>query len=177
VSELHLAFRKQHSIAELLPAQVDRGLPDIERLYLNIRANHLCLLPRGDLGLCRNCTVLDSNLIGVSEFVNRVKARYPIQEDDSDCSRSPCLHKLEKIDVEIDVDSIGTTSPQTLDEWFHCVLAANCPVLKEVYFRVWKANDQGVGENRAELGPRFWARWHVGIEEQWRYKWGFHLST
>jgi len=176
VSELHLAFR-QHCISELLPTQVDRGLPEIERLYLNIRANHLCLVPRGDLDLCRNCTVLDSNLIGVSEFVNRVKGPFPIQEDDGDCSGRPCLHKLEKIDVEIDVDSIGTTSPPTLDEWFHNVVAANCPVLKEVYLRVWKANDQGVGEDRDGPAPRFWARWYVGIEGCWRYKWGFHFRT
>lgn len=176
VSELRLIFR-QHSVAELLPAQMDRGLPDIERLYLNIRANHLCLLPRDDPGLCRNCTVLDSNLIGVSEFVNRVKVSCPIQEDDGDCSRSTCLHKLEKIDVEIDVDSIGTTTAHSLDEWFHCVVAVNCPALREVCLRIWKANDQGIGENRAGLGPRFWARWHLEIEEHWRYKWGFHLRT
>lgn len=176
VSELHLVFR-QHLIAELLPAQVDHGLPKLERLYLNIRANHLCLLPRDDPGLCRNCTVLDSNLIGVSEFVNRVKARYPIQEDDDDYSRGTCLHKLEKIDVEIEVDSIGTTTPHALDEWFHCVVEANCPALKEVYLRIWKANDQGIEGNRARLGPRFWARWRVEVDEHWRYKWGFHLRT
>lgn len=176
VSELHLDFR-QHLIAELLPAQVDQGFPKLERLYLNIRANHLCLLPRDDPGLCRNCTVLDSNLVGVSDFVNRVKARYSIQEDDGDCSRSTRLHKLEKIDVEIEVDSIGTTTPHTLDEWFHGVVEANCPALKEVYLRIWKANDQGIEGNRASLGPRFWARWRVEVDEHWRYKWGFHLST
>ena len=174
VAELHLFFR-QHQIAGLLPVQADQGIPNIERLYLNIRANHLCLLPRDDPGLCRDCTVLDSNLIGVSEFVKRVKARYPIQEGDGDCSRSTCLHKLEKIDVEIDVDRIGTTTPHTLDEWFHRVVQANCPALKEVYLRVWKANDQGTGEDRAGLGLRCWARWHVEIDEHWRYKWAFHL--
>ena len=172
VSELHLTFR-QPKIAKLLPLQVDQGLPNIERLYLNIRANHLCLSPQDDPSLCQYCTVLDYNLIGVSEFVNRVKARYPIQEDDGDCSRSTCLHKLEKIDVEIDVDRIGTTTPHTLDEWFHCTVEANCPALKEVYLRVWKANDQGTRGDRAGLGLRLWARWHREIDEQWRYKWGF----
>lgn len=176
VSELHLTFR-QYIITELLPAQLGRGLPDIERLYLNIKANHLCLLPRGDFGLCRNCAVLDSILIGVSEFVNCVKAPYPIQEDENDCSRSPCLHKVKTIDVDIDVDSIGLTSPHALDEWFHGVITVNCPVLKEVYFRIWKANDQGVEEDRAGLGPRFWSRWHVGVDEHWCYKWGFYFGT
>jgi len=174
VSELRLTFRR-HIIEELLPAQMDRGLPDVEALHLNIRANHLCLLPWGDLGLCRNCTVLDSALIDLSEFVDRVKAA-PLQEEDSDCSKSPCLQKLKKIDVDIDMDSIGTTSPHALDEWFRCVVAANCPVLEEVYLRIWKANDRGVEENRAELERRFWARWHLGIDEHWHYKWGFHLG-
>ena len=172
VSELHLAFR-QRQIAGLLPLQVDQGLPNIDRLYLNIRANHLCVYPQDDPSRCRDCTDLDSNLIGVSEFVNRVKARYPIQEDDGDCSRSTCLHKLEKIDVEIDVDRIGTTTPHTLDEWFHSMVEANCPALKEVYLRVWKANDQGTRGDRARLGLRLWARWYIEIEEHWRYKWGF----
>lgn len=181
VCALHLAFRK-HNVAELLAAQLDRGLPDVERLSLDIRANHVCLLGLGDLGLCRDCTVLDSVLIGASEFVHHVKAAGAIQiqdgDDDDDCSGRTCLHKLKKIDVDIDVDSIGTTSAHELDAWFRSAVLAACPALEEVYLRIWKANDRGVEEDRAVLGRRFWARWCMGIDDgSWRYEWGFYLGV
>lgn len=181
VCALQLAFRK-HNVAELLAAQLDRGLPGVERLSLDIRANHVCLLGQGDLGLCRDCTVLDSVLIGASEFVHHVKAAGAIQiqdgDDDDDCSGRTCLHKLKKIDVDIDVDSIGTTSAQELDAWFRSAVLAACPALEEMHLRIWKANDRGVEEDRARLGRRFWARWCMRIDDgSWRYEWGFYLGV
>jgi hypothetical protein len=79
VSELGLVFSsaKQN---QLLTAKWTGAF----RTYLNIRANHLCLLPRGDPGLLPelHCPRLQPYIVRVSEFVHRVKAPYPIEEDD-----------------------------------------------------------------------------------------------
>jgi hypothetical protein len=173
VSELHLTLN-QHNAA-LLPDWLDRDLPNIESLYLDMRASQSHLRLWGDPKFAAKYTTLDSILIAVSESVRRVKAAYPIQGDDTDYSRRPGLHRLKKIDVDIDVGSIGTT-PHAFEEWFRYVVAENCPVLKEAYFRVWMVNDRRVRENQTGVGPRFWARWRMGIDDHWCYEWGYTLG-
>jgi hypothetical protein len=170
VSELHLDFPQRYNIAKLFPAQLDGGFPNIENLYLNMRANHLCSLPPDVPDPCPNCSVLGWTLARVSQFINSMKAAYPVQENKHDCSRRLGLHELKTISVDIDVDSCGT-SPWSLETWFHSMVKVNCPVLEEAYFRVWKAN-HGEEENRAGVRPRFWDRWRMGMDGHWCYEYG-----
>jgi len=167
VSELHLALHHQNAV--LLPAQLDWSFPSIETLHLSMRAKPFRVLLRDDTNMFADHTALDSILIGVSEFFNSVKAAHPIREDDSDSSRRLGLQNLKKIDADIDVDSLGAT--HAFEQWFHDVVTANCPALKEAYFRVWKVNNQGV--RVAE--PTFWARWYMGIDGHWCYE-GAYIS-
>lgn len=166
VSELHLALH--HRNPELLLAQVDWRFPNIERLHLSIRAKQFRVLSRDDPNVCVDHTALDSILNGLSEFVDCAKAAHPTREGDNDCARRLGLHQLKKIEVDLDVDSIGTTL-EAFEKWFHDVVVTNCPALKEAHFRIWKVDNQGV----REVGTRFWARWRLGIDEHWRYEGGY----
>jgi hypothetical protein len=166
VSELHLTLH--HRNAVFIPTQFDRGLPNIESLYLSMRVQEFYVLSRDDPNVCGDQTALDSVLNTVSEFVKRMKAAYPIQEGDNDCSKKLGFHKLKKVDVDIDVDSTIGTSPPAFEKWFHDVVAANCPALKAAYFRVWKVNTKG----RREAGPTYWARWCMGSDDHWYYEGG-----
>ena len=166
VSELHLALH--HHNPALFMAQVDWRFPNIEGLHLSIRAKQFHVLSRDDPNVFIDHPALNSILDGLSDFVNVVKAAYPTQEGDNDCSRRLGLHQLKKIEVDVDVGNIGTT-PEVFEKWFHDVVTANCPALKEAHFRVWKVNKQGI----REVGTRFWARWHLGIDEHWHYEGGY----
>lgn len=168
VAELHLALR--HRDPALLLAQVDWRFPNIERLHLSMRAKQFRVLSRDDPDVSIDHTALDSILNGLSEFVSCVKAAYPTREDDNDCSRRLGLHQLKKIEVDVDVYSIGTTA-EAFEKWFHNVVTENCPALTEAHFNVWKVNNQGV----REVETRFWARWCLGIDEHWHHE-GGHIS-
>ena len=162
VSVLHLALH--HRKDKSIPAQLNWRFPNMERLHLNIRAKEFRVLSREYPNVCVDHIVLDSILARVFELVNRVKAVHPTEED-KDCSRRLGLHKLEKINVDIDVDSIGTT-PDAFEKWLHAVVTAHCPALNEAYFRVWKVTNHGVREVR----PRCWAKWYMGIDGHWYYE-------
>jgi len=160
VAELHLALH-QHKQVQLL-ALLNQGLPNIEKLHLDMRSNRL---PQNDSITNGDHTTLSSILLWVSKFVDCVTPACP---DDDDHSRRLSSHKLKKIDVDLEVDSMETT-PHAFRERLHGVVAAKCPALKEAYFRVWKVNAQGV----REAEPRLWARWRMGIKENWCYEGGY----
>lgn len=161
IAELHLALH-QHEAVQLL-ALFNRGLPNIEKLHLDIRSNRPC--SQSDQKVHGDNTPLSIILIWVSNVLDYVNPACP---DNDNRSRKLSSHKLEKIDVDIDMDYIETT-PHVFEKWFHCVVAAKCPALKEAYFRVWKVNNQGV----REAEPRLWARWRMGIDEHWCYEGGY----
>jgi len=164
VSELHLTL--QHHEAVFLSSQLGRGLPNIENLHVTMRAKQFRVLSRDNPNVCVDHIALESILNGVSEFVNRVKTEHPIQEGDNDCSKRLGCHKLERIDVDIDVDSTIGTAPPAFERWFHDVVTSNCPALKGAHFRIWKVNNQGLREAR----PRLWARWCMGSDDHWYHE-------
>ena len=153
VTELHLVLHFHEAVVLL-----DRGLPNIERLHLIMRSNQSSFF-------FEDGPSLDTILDGLSGIVNCMKEVCP---DDNDCSKRVSSHKLQKFEVDVEVDSVGTL-PHTFAKWFHCAIAAYCPALKEMYFRVWKVNDGGV----REVGPRFWARWCTGIDGIWYHEEGY----
>lgn len=167
VSELHLALH--HRNAVLIPTQLDRRLPNIERLHLSMRVQQFHVLSRDDPDVCEGQAALESVLNAVSEFVRCMKAAYPIQEGEDDCSKRLGFHKLKKVDVDIDVDSTIGTTPPAFEKWFHDVVTTNCPALKGAHFRVWKVDHQG----RREAGPIYWARWCMGSDDRWYYEGGY----
>ena len=154
VTELYLVLHPHE--AELL---LHPGL-------LNIKGLHLLMRSDRSRSSSEDRPALDSILDAMSRIVHCVKEVCPDDNDHSRRSRKVSSHKLQKFEVNVEVDSVGT--PHTFAKWFHCAIAAYCPTLKNMCFRVWKVKDRGV----REAGPQFWARWCMGIDGNWYHEEG-----
>ena len=164
VSALQLTLHRRNSF--LTPTHLDRGLPNIDSLYLNMRVYQYHVLSRSNPNLCNGQTALESVLSAASEFAKCIKTANPGQVGDDDCSKRLGFHKLKKVNVDIDLDSGIETIPPDFEKWFQDTVTENCTSLKGAYLRVWKINSKG----RREAPPTYWAKWRIGNDDHWYYE-------
>ena len=164
VSALQLTLQRHNSF--FIPTRLDRDLPNIKTLYLNMRVFQPHLFSCNDPNVCNGQTALESVLSAASEFIKCKETANPVQVGDDDCSKRLGFRKLKKVHVDIDLISGIETTPPAFEKWFHDAVTENCPALKEAYFRVWEMDAKGL----REAPPAYWAKWRMGNDGHWYYE-------